>query len=245
MSVSLTLTTDEYTVLTYLISATSPTRLGPQARAAAVESLRRRGILTANGNVDLRVALVIAVLIRPRSRVAVSRFGSAQPDTIIAHQRLTDVVMTRSDGSVTLTPERDGTHVLRSRPAPGKEFSVAGRTWHDMVLQAPHSTLDQLRRLAELDGVDSRASAISAHLAKAHHARHDSQVLQFRGNRRWLGLEVSWVGIDDGTWLIDDGGRFGRTSDLDARRAVFTPGDPARTIRSLLGPSPRSTASVD
>lgn len=235
MSVSLTLTSDEFTYLTGLIARTPTTRLGPQARTAAIASLHERRILTADGRVDMRVALAIAVVIRPRSRVAISRFGSPQPDTIIAHQRLTDIVTTRTTTSVTLTPERDGAHVVRSRAASGKAFSIAGRTWHDMVLQAPYSTVDQLRRLGELDGVDPEASGIAARLATAHTSRHDAQALQFRGGRHWLGLEVSWIGLEDGTWLIDDGGRFGRMSDLDARRAVFTPGDPARAIRSLLG----------
>ncbi|MFM8856393.1 MAG: hypothetical protein ACKOI2_04165 [Actinomycetota bacterium] len=236
MSSSLTLTTDEFNLLSQLVGSQQAQSLGPSARASALESLRSRRIVRSDGKVDVRIALMFAVLARPTSRVTVTRFGSDTPSIIIAHARLIDVLVDIRGGQRVLTPHVDGIgFALGSIEAGrGEGFSVAGGTWRDLVLQAPHATTDQLSRLAQLDGATVAVSDLAARVAQAHTSRHDAQVLTYRGRRRWLGLELSWVDWGEGSWLIDDGGRFGRSEDLDARRAVVTPGSPETGVRELI-----------
>jgi hypothetical protein len=62
----------------------------------------------------------------------------------------------------------------------------------------------------------------------------DARVISYRGKARWLGSELSWITISDDTWLVDDGGRFGRTTDLTRRRAVFHKRDVADSLKSAL-----------
>jgi len=236
MSLSLTLTSNEYSVLAHLVGSRQAQPLGPAARESALESLRTRRILRHDGSVDVRVAILFAVLMRPLYRITITRFGSQEPTAVIAGQRLTDVVVEFGGSSRRLTPTDDGvSHALGSiRGARGEAFSLSGRTWRDLVLQSPYATIDQLSRLAQLDGSSETTSERAAHIASAHASRCDAQVLTFRGRRTWLGLELSWVDWGEGSWLIDDGGRFGRSEDLNSRRVTLTPAEPARAIRRLL-----------
>lgn len=236
MSLSLTLTSNEYNLLAHLVGSRQAEPLGPTAREAAVESLRSRRIMHADGKVDVRIALLFAILARPTSRVTITRFGADSPSTIVVLQRLIDVVVDIEGSRRILTPHIDGIGLALGsiEAGRGEEFSIAGRTWRDLVLQAPHATVDQLSRLAQLDGSTVAVSELAARAAQAHTSRLDAQVLTFRGRRRWLGLELSWVDWGEGSWLVDDGGRFGRSEDLDARRAVITPGSPATAVRRLV-----------
>lgn len=236
MSPSLTLTADEYSLLSHSIGSSQAQPLGPSAHKTALESLRSRRIIGSDDRVDVRIALMFAVLARPTSRVTITQFGADRPSLIIALQKLIDVVVAVEGHQRVLTPHVDGIAFALGKVEGGRgeTFSIAGRTWRDLVLQAPHATVPQLSRLAQLDGSTVAVSELAARVAKAHPSRLDAQVLTYHGRRKWLGLELSWVDWGEGSWLVDDGGRFGRSEDLDARRAVLTPGSPAKGIRELV-----------
>ena len=238
MALPLRLDAAELSVLSSLLGMGVTPLSGPHmTRAEALESLIGRRIIDHGGDkVNLQVATLLAILARPIQQISIHQHGSSNPDKVIAVQTLSHVVQTIEDDLDVITPERDS---LARFTEPNvslaeRSFSLPGRTWHDMVAQAKYAREDQLSRIAELDGLDDHFARIAASLAKAHETRMDARVISYRGNARWLGSELSWIAVSGETWLLDDGGRFGRTTDLSRRRAVFRTGDVADSLRSAL-----------
>jgi hypothetical protein len=238
MAHSLRLDAAELSVLSSLLGMGVSPLSGPHmTRAEAIDSLLRRRIIDQGARrVNLQVATLLAILARPTQQISIHRHGTSNPDRVIAIQTLSHVVQSMEDGLDVITPERDSLTSLAGRRvwSTVKSFSLPGSTWHDMVAQAKYAKEDQLSRIAELDGLDGHLAPIAASLAKAHETRMDARVISYRGKARWLGSELSWITISDDTWLVDDGGRFGRTTDLTRRRAVFHKRDVADSLKSAL-----------
>lgn len=238
MSTSLRLESAELATLSTLLGLRLTPLSDPlMTRSEALDSLVRRGMVDAKvERVALSIATLLAILARPTHQVSISRFGNSRADHVIALQAYSHVVHSRGDRHELLTPCRDGlSHLFPDTEAsPSESFSIPGRTWHDMVMQAKFATLQQLARMAEIDGLDASHSTVAATLAKAHHERFDARVLSYRGRNRWRGTEVSWIFAEDRTWLVDDGARFGQLADLANRRAMFSRGRADEAIREAL-----------
>lgn len=237
MARSLRLNATELTVLSVLLGMRiTPLSASRVTRAEALESLVSRRIVDDSvERVSAQVATLLAVLARPRHRVEIISRDGAAP-IVMALQTVGDVIHTRDATTDILTPSRDALAAVMSDTGDvsGHPFSLPGRTWHDMVAQARFANIEQLARMAQLDGCDLADATTAAHLAKHHPQRTDARVMTYRGKNRWRGAELSWINTANGVWLVDDGGRFGVVGDLARRRAAFSPQAPGAALRETL-----------
>lgn len=235
---SIRLNATELSVLSVLLDVRiAPLSTSRTTRAEALESLVQRRIVDEHvERVSAQVAALLAVLARPRHRVEIVSRNGAEP-LVLALQTVGDVIHTCDTNADILTPSRDALAavVTGTSDVTGHPFSLPGRTWHDMVAQARFANPEQLARMAQLDGCTAADAATAAQLAKHHYQRTDARVMSYRGKNRWRGSELSWIDTPQGTWLVDDGGRFGSDSDLHRRRAAFSPQRPEVALREALG----------
>lgn len=239
MTRSLRLNATELTVLSVLLGMSiAPLSASRVTRAEALESLVTRRIVDGKvERVSAQVATLLAVLARPSHRIEIT--ARASRPVVVATQTITHVVHSMVDDTDVITPVPDGiAETLSMIPAGvGSTFSLPGRTWYDMVAQARFAGDEQLARMAHLDGCDPDEAAAAAQLAKHHHLRRDARVMTYRGRNRWRGTELSWITTPGGAWVVDDGGRFGADTDLNRRRATFSPQRPDTILRSSLEPA--------
>lgn len=239
MNRSLRLSATELTVLATLLGLrVTPLSTSRSSRTEALGSLVSRRIVDNRvERVSVQVATLLAILARPRRRVEIT--GRNLTPFVIATQTHSHVVHETNGEQEVITPARDGVTAMLStiESGIGAPFSLPGRTWYDMVAQARFATDAQLARMAELDGCDVDGSRTAAHLAKHHQCRRDARILEYRGNGRWRGSELSWIAAPGGAWVVDDGGRFGSDADLARRRATFTALRPDVAIRAAMDPA--------